>query len=187
MKSMPVLFLLFALMGPVLVSAKCDESKCRSPDLYSLVFKTGYDCWAYPDNPITPEPYTCAEGYTAKAIESVPKVSGYSYYTCCTADEPSTTTPINECNLDTYPGVCTSSDGGSGFDCWADCHNEPMTCGGTKYTAPRKTGATMSVWGSDCHQYICCTSGAGTHNPTSAVFILVSSVVLCMNQWLALI
>ena len=72
--------ILLAFLGLAAAGGTCDESKCRSPALVNLLGVPGYDCWAKPE---AGEQYTCATGLTGFPVQSIPKVDGYSYYTCC--------------------------------------------------------------------------------------------------------
>ncbi|CAL6334774.1 unnamed protein product [Bathycoccus prasinos] len=54
---------------------------------------------------------------------------------------------------------CTSSDGGSGYDCWAGTSTQSCTC--SKGTA-KETGESFEYRGQTLYLYMCCTDGSGT-------------------------
>jgi hypothetical protein len=54
---------------------------------------------------------------------------------------------------------CTSSDGGSGYDCWAGTSTQSCTC--SKGTA-KETGESFEYRGQTLYLYTCCTDGSGT-------------------------
>jgi hypothetical protein len=83
--------MLLYMISSALSAPMCDESKCTSPSLYTLVPETSgagrYDCWA---TGASDEPFSCASGYTGQPVTNVqvlpsvgPTVQQFIYYTCC--------------------------------------------------------------------------------------------------------
>lgn len=78
------ILVLAAIFGLALAQATtapmCNEAMCRSPAIEMLMgAKQAYDCWANGGS----EPMTCATGYEAKVVPSVPPLGDIKYYTCC--------------------------------------------------------------------------------------------------------
>jgi len=182
--------LLTVLSSAVHVDAVCDESKCRSPNLEAK--KMGikaYDCIAKPPE----EPFSCAAGYTGRAVKNYPNAAAlndYSYYTCCTSDATDAEV-TSECMA--VPGVCTSNAPDGEMDCWAGCRGDKFTCANadtdadaSAYQHHRTTGGELDFMGQTCYQYICCkTAGAvslagAVRGAASLQLSLWLSVLVCL-------
>jgi len=180
------ILVLAAIFGLALAQATtapmCNEAMCRSPAIeMSIGAKQAYDCWANGGS----EPMTCATGYEAKVVPSVPPLGDIKYYTCCKPGAVAADYAKNNCDPDRTPGSCTSTTGPGakpgkeGYDCWSSGSGDQATCaqdGAFKFSV--QTGAQSG----DKRHYMCCQtqsqSGDGTaHTAQLALSVAVSLLV----------